>query len=50
METITPDFITTAEQVAASTDEEGDDDDSSQVTVAIEQLNLISHEWATKVT
>ena len=51
METITPDFISTAEQVATNTDEkDDDDDDDEQVTMATEQLNLLSHEWATKVS
>lgn len=48
METITPDFISTAEQVAETT--EDDDEGEELVTTAMEQLDLLSQEWATKVS
>ena len=43
IQTITPDFISTAKQVA------GDSKEEEHVTIAMEQqLDLLSHEWATK--
>lgn len=46
METITPEFISTAEHVAGSTQDEGEEPNEQ----ALEQLDLLSHEWATKVS
>ena len=45
IQTITPDFISTAKQLAGDSKEEGEE----HVTIAMEQqLDLLSHEWATK--
>lgn len=43
LQIITPSFITAAQEVAMTKDQEHDN------YVANEQLNLLSHDWATKV-
>lgn len=46
LQKLTPELISTAEDIAVQADEE---DEKAGNTRQYEQLNLLSHEWATKV-